>query len=240
MTVKRRKLPPYAALIERLRRKLSITQTVLARRLKVSPMSVSRWERGVQEPSSQIYVRLGTLADGEQRWQFWEYAGLKKSHVAEAKSDEPMAVSVPEGMPVPETPSALVAIPLISSRLGASMCGDYLSEGSTVEILTAPKDWVPNPQNTVCAFVDGDSMEPLIQDGSIVCVDTHDNIPSKLIGKVTVARHERLGTKLSKVTERDGRLYLTSESSSHEEVEYSPDSGWKITGRVLWWLTRSN
>ena len=44
-------------------------------------MAVSRWERGVNEPPADCYIRLGILAGNPDCWFFWQRAGLHKSDV---------------------------------------------------------------------------------------------------------------------------------------------------------------
>jgi hypothetical protein len=40
-------------------------------------MSVSRWERGLLEPSAETYIQLGYLAGDPDCWDFWRRAGLR-------------------------------------------------------------------------------------------------------------------------------------------------------------------
>lgn len=238
MNNKRRKLPPYPALIERLRRELSITQTSLAQRLKVSAMSVSRWERGVQEPSSQMFVKLGTLAIGEMRWQFWEMAGLQRTYV-EGAAKRQIVIEDPTDLHSRSAHASLVPIPLLEARLGASLHGDFLNGCEIVEVLTAPSEWCPHPRNTVCAFVEGDSMEPMIRNGSVVCIDTSVREPSSLAAHVVVAQHPELGTKVSWLDDLgEGKYRFRSENPKCEQMDYTEQ--WQLIGKLLWWLTRTS
>ena len=238
MNNKRRKLPPYPALIERLRRELSITQTSLAQRLKVSAMSVSRWERGVQEPSSQMLVKLGTLATGEMRWQFWEMAGLQRTYV-EGAARRQIVIEDPSDLHSKAIHSSITPIPLLDARLGASLHGDFLGGSDIIEVLTAPTEWCPNPRATIAALVDGDSMEPLIRDGSVICFDTAVNSPTELATHIVVAQHPTLGTKISWLDDLgDGHYRFRSENPEGKPMDYEGE--WQLVGRVLWWLTRTS
>lgn len=76
--------PEWALKIERLRNRLGLSQTALARKLNVSAMAISRWERGVNEPSANCYIHLGKLAGRSECWFFWERAGLAKADVKRA------------------------------------------------------------------------------------------------------------------------------------------------------------
>jgi transcriptional regulator with XRE-family HTH domain len=71
----------WAAMIGRVRDALGLSQAALARRLAVSPMAVSRWERSVNEPSAAIYIQLGRLAGSPHCWFFWQRAGLERSEI---------------------------------------------------------------------------------------------------------------------------------------------------------------
>jgi DNA-binding XRE family transcriptional regulator len=71
-------------MIERMRCALGLSQAGLARKLKVSAMAVSRWERGINEPSSSIYVQLGKMAGSADCWYFWGLAGMTRQDVEKA------------------------------------------------------------------------------------------------------------------------------------------------------------
>lgn len=56
-----------------------MNQTDFGRKFGVTAMSVSRWEDGTNEPPADVYINLGTMADGEDGWYFWNRAGLTKT-----------------------------------------------------------------------------------------------------------------------------------------------------------------
>ena len=229
-------MPPYPALVERLRRDLSITQTSLAQRLKVSAMSVSRWERGVQEPSSQMFVKLGTLATGEMRWQFWELAGLQRTHVEGAASHQ-IVVDDPRAIHRKAMNASIVPIPLLDAQIGASLFGDFINGSDVLEILTAPTNWCPNPASTLAAFVEGPSMEPLIRDGSVVCFDTSQTSAAESAGHIVVAQHPKFGTKVAWLDKTgEDRYSFRSENPDGPPMDLEGD--WKLKGQLLFWTTR--
>jgi transcriptional regulator with XRE-family HTH domain len=71
----------WAKCIAALRKDLAMTQTELADRLGVTAMTVSRWERGLVEPTASGYIGLGNLAGLKNAWYFWRRAGLDESQV---------------------------------------------------------------------------------------------------------------------------------------------------------------
>jgi len=118
-------VPGWAKRIERLRASLNMSQAHLGEELQYSAMAVSRWERGIQEPPGDCYIRLGKLAAGEDRWLFWERAGLTKTDV-ENEMPQPKGVSnfevVLAGSGAKKAivqKTQLVAIPLLQVHAGS-------------------------------------------------------------------------------------------------------------------------
>lgn len=67
---------PWVSPLRKLRRRLGISLAHLGAKLGCSAMTVSRWERGLLEPSNRGYVELGKLAGPPQGWIFWNLAGI--------------------------------------------------------------------------------------------------------------------------------------------------------------------
>src|ERR1700758_4863005 len=73
--------PDWASPIRELRGKLRLNQVELGQRLHYSPMAISRWERGEQEPTDRGYIELGNLAGDPACWYFWGRAGLQNENL---------------------------------------------------------------------------------------------------------------------------------------------------------------
>jgi transcriptional regulator with XRE-family HTH domain len=73
--------PSWAKRIRQLRERLGLSQSALAKKLRCSSMSISRWERGINEPPAQFYLALGKLAGKPQCWFFWGRVKLSKAYV---------------------------------------------------------------------------------------------------------------------------------------------------------------
>jgi DNA-binding transcriptional regulator YiaG len=71
--------PEWAERILKLRVQLGLSQTEFARRLDVSAMAISRWERAINEPPAEAYIVLGKMAGDHECWFFWQRAGLSKA-----------------------------------------------------------------------------------------------------------------------------------------------------------------
>lgn len=61
---------------------MALNQTDFARRLNVSAMAVSRWERGINEPPAECYIQMGKIAGSPDCWFFWERVGLTRSDIS--------------------------------------------------------------------------------------------------------------------------------------------------------------
>ena len=88
---KRIVLPEWGLQITALRERLGINQAELARRMECSAMTISRWERGLLQPSAEHFIQLGNLADKTEAWFFWEMGGVRPSKVLEALQASPRA-----------------------------------------------------------------------------------------------------------------------------------------------------
>ena len=74
-------LPRWAEHVLALRKKLNLSQAEFGNRLSYSPMTVSRWERGLQKPPSDCLLQMAKLAGPRSRWPFWRMAGINPRDV---------------------------------------------------------------------------------------------------------------------------------------------------------------
>lgn len=65
---KRETTPEWVSQITALRERLGINQAELARRLECSAMTISRWERGLLQPSAEHFIQLGNLGNRTDAW----------------------------------------------------------------------------------------------------------------------------------------------------------------------------
>lgn len=247
--------PEWAAKIFHLRGQLDFSQEDLGQRLNCSAMAVSRWERGVQEPQSRIYIELGNLAGDPDCWYFWGRAGLRNEDVLRVipmlrrrlhvnRLPDFEMVRAGSGVPTAESAAVqLVTIPLL--KVVAASHGEkgdnapLLHEAPVESMIAAPGDWCPNPADTSCLRVKGNSMRPLIYDGYIVVVDSSQTDRSTLNGKIVIAWHPDKGLTVSRLQRFDRTEMLMPENRDYEPVSLSRENGWKIIARVLWWIGKA-
>jgi SOS-response transcriptional repressor LexA/DNA-binding XRE family transcriptional regulator len=238
-----------------LRRDLELTQAALASRLHYSAMALSRWERGTHEPPAQGYIRLGNLADKPECFWFWARAGLTGADFSEISPERDKDLdnaqfpqleiqNIKRGKRTSNLRTArLVAIPILAAH--GAMHNDEgdrvfdLDAAPADEIIAAPEAWCPNPSDTNCLRVRGNSMEPLINDGDIVAVDCAQTDPAQLSGKIVVTWQQETGLVLSRFLFVNGAQLLEGENRVYEPVPLGKSRNWRIIGRVLWWVRRA-
>jgi SOS-response transcriptional repressor LexA len=245
--------PPWAKAIRALRLRLELSQAGLGARIGFSAMTVSRWERGAQEPPSHGYIGLGNLSRDAECWFFWERAGLRSEDVLRVlptiqRSTSTSAlhnleiVSAGSGRKRPRNRLQLVAIPLLKVAAGSGNEGDnlpLLSDAPVESMIAAPADWCPNPSYTSCLRVRGNSMLPLIHDGFVVAVDASETDLNKLDGKIVIAWHKDIGLTISRFRRFDHTEVLQPENIEYEAVTLGPKQSWKVVAKVLWWVGKA-
>jgi len=253
MTSQKTSSAEWAVRIRRLLSELRLSQAGLAERLGISPATVSRWLQGHHEPTAESYVALGNLAGTPDGIYFWERAGMDTSGMLEAGVLQAVTslrvnleeVSLIAGKKVSGQIAGkvnAVAIPL----LNATAYGDRipprenvsLSQVDVEQILLAPLDWCPHPENIIGMHLEGESMFPAIPPGAIIFVDTASKDRDRLHQRIAVVSHRDLGFKVARFQRVGGSDLLVSANFKYPPIDVSNASKWKIFGEVLWWVGR--
>jgi hypothetical protein len=160
--------PAWAKAISDLRLHLKLSQAGLGARIGFSAMTVSRWERGAQEPPSHGYIGLGNLARGPTCWFFWERAGLRSEDVLRVlpilkrvtQTSAPHDIEIVtawSGAQRVEDKLQVVAIPLLKVAVaGYGERSDnlpLLTEAPVENMIGAPKLPIP-PSRVASAFAE--------------------------------------------------------------------------------------
>jgi SOS-response transcriptional repressor LexA len=245
--------PEWADRLERLRQTLGISQAGLAKRLHVSAMAPSRWERGINEPPAEIYIQLGKMVGEPACWYFWEKAGIKKADVlsvlnskrgaVRAPARAERAAAAPSVQIIPsarlkkmKAHTAMCAIPLYSTAQVAGVGARIVAEAE--EVVIAPKDWCDHPDETFSIRQSGDRMAPVLRDGYVVAVDHLQTDPSRLDGKMVLASHADKGVIVHWYQRLGKAEMLVPENRDYPPI-YLAEGGWTILGKVVWWLAKA-
>ena len=248
---KRGTLQEWASQITQLRDRLKINQAELARRMQCSAMTISRWERGLLQPSAEHFIQLGNLGTKSDAWFFWEMAGVQASKMIDSLSGSsrhrklmgvaPLEKAHAGAATHPGRVPEMVGLPLLKAVIGShGVQGDRRSSLRKIpasEIIGAPTVWCPNPSYTSLLRVKGNSMGPLIREGDILAVDSFQTDRTELYGKVVVAVNEQKGICVSHLRHYDHLDVLEAENRQYEPVVLNKASGWRIMGKVLWWIS---
>lgn len=201
-------------------------------------MSVSRWERGVQEPSAQVFIQLGNLSSGFEKWYFWELAGLQRSEVSGVSgSANNLVIPATEHLRRAAKKRPLVAIPMTQVKVGGDARPISL-DSPAEEVIAAPEAWCPHPNQTVCATIVDDSMSPTIPKNAVVCIDRAEQSADRLNGKIVVVCHPNQGYRVARLQRRNSHEILAPENKNY--LMFTFEDGWQLEGKVLWWITRPN
>ncbi len=252
MSSRSSKLPQWAEKIGQFRVRLNLSQAELGARLRYSAMAVSRWERGVLEPTAEVYIRLGNLAGEPDCWFFWERAGLRKSdllrllpHVSRQTAPAPVeiATSNQAAKKIRSKASRLFAIPVLDIHAsGSGDEGDRVTDFSRLpaqELIATSATWCPNPATSACLHVEGNSMSPLIKNGDLVAFDYSQTCAEELNGEIVIASHRKRGLTISRFRKYLDVELLEPDNRDYDPIQISKDRNWRIVGKALWWIRKA-
>lgn len=215
-------------------------------------MTISRWERGLLQPSAEHFIQLGNLGNKSEAWFFWEKAGIQPAKMVESlagsargrrwtRSPEMEEARVGARVQGSENRQDIIELPLLKAVAGThGVQGDRRSSLRSIptsQLLGAPALWCPNPGYTSLLRVKGQSMEPLIKGGDILAVDSFQTERADLYDKVVIAANEQKGLCVSRLRRYGNLDVLEGENRQHDPVVLTKANGWRIIGRVLWWIS---
>lgn len=236
--------------VKRLRESLDLTQTAFARALGVTQEFVSKWEHGKKEPSNERYIQMAKMAVLPDCWFFFEKAGLNRSdiyglmpeiqatileRVKKQRIPEIKIVAAPKlkgGGRHKVCKTGYFAVPLL--RDAAAAGAPRLVDEKEVEsyIIVPASQAHPGPDWMTCIRVQGDSMEPILKEGDIVCVDSSITDPRKLQQKMVVAYLDD-GVTIKHLDRVGNQWVLTPENKTYRQQPLGRED--HIVGRVAWW-----
>jgi len=211
-------------------------------------MTISRWERGLLQPSAEHFIQLGNLGNKGEAWFFWEMAGVQPARMVEAltgsrrrKESEVVRLDVGSAdhqLSRLEEPAKVIGLPLLKATAGThGGPGDKRGSLRSVpiqEMVGVPSVWCPNPTYTSLVRVAGSSMEPTIRDRDIVAVDCYQTERRELNGSIVLLTSEEQGLWISRLRRYDSVDVLEAEVRNYEPLIFRKSGRLRIVGRVLW------
>lgn len=247
--LKRRAPPEWVTQITAVRERLGINQAEMARRLECSAMTISRWERGLLQPSANHFIQLGNLGNQTEAWFFWEMAGIQPAKMVEALDSSSPTRKPTKGVTFEivdqdrrtlhtKKISGVIPVPLLKAVAGThGIRGDKRSSLRSIpslEVIGVPAAWCPNPMYTSLITVSGQSMQPAIRDRDIVAVDAYQTERQQLYGQVVVVTSENSGLSVSRLRHYDSVDILEAEDRHYEPIILKKSERCRIIGKVLW------
>ena len=158
---------------------------------------------------------------------------------------------VPYGMSAPELKvvsrrelddlerwEAFVSIPLVRDEAAAGpprAVADDEIEGFCLVY----ESWAKRPEDYICVRVKGDSMEPILPDGSIVAINLKNRAPGRLKGKIVAARHGGgVTVKELRRSESGEDWLLVPYNKEHSPIVIKAEEDNPIIGKVAWWWAK--
>ncbi|QDF68670.1 helix-turn-helix domain-containing protein (plasmid) [Shewanella sp. SNU WT4] len=199
------------------RRKISkLTQQCLADRLLLSKTAISQWERGLNKPSAAVLSDLCKVLNVDEEWL------LTGKDVAD---------------------SSCYAAFMAPFFAGVKVSAGYgcVSDHSTSKLFPVPRCAIKSQSNfnDICCFVaSGDSMNPILLDGSVVAVNTADKDVRD--GKMYVIRQNDL-LRVKFLSRFPNELHVQSANPAYPVEVYVKEgiNEVDVIGHVFWYSSVS-
>ena len=133
---------------------------------------------------------------------------------------------------------AFVSIPLVRDEAAAGP-PRAVADDDIEGFCLIYESWAKRPSDYVAVRVKGDSMEPVLPDGSIVAIHLKSRSPGRLKGKIVAARHEGGVTiKELRRSESGEDWLLVPYNKEHSPLVIKPEEDNPIIGKIAWWWAR--
>ncbi len=140
-------------------------------------------------------------------------------NIIEASSVEPYLADI----------SKSVSLPMIEEPANAGVNLPFLNEDLFKKSLDLNDEFIRQPANNFIFKVSGDSMEPEIEDGCLVVVDTLKNCIS---GCIVIAAIDG-SLVIKRYIEESGRAFLRSTNRFYKDIPITEFTDFRIWGVVV-------
>lgn len=204
-----------------------------ARDLDISASALRNYERGRIPSMAFVY----NLSQRKNISADWLLTGIEKS-----KKSSPTHLNIVVGEKAQkhfeqiESMENYVLVRLLSdtAAAGSPTCIDDNDIEGYAVIYRA---WCQNPEMTTCVRVRGDSMFPLLPDGSIVAINHQECCPERLKGKVVAALVDD-GVTIKYLDFTDRHFILYPENRQYQPIFVEKSRENIVIGKVEWFWGR--
>lgn len=213
--------------IKRFRKARGYTQDGLAKKLGVSPNSISAWELGRNKPLMDKVTIMAKLFDVESSDIIGDSLKNEKNNIASIYSE----LEPPRQKRVYSFAEAQLSEQNgyirsgRSSAAGTPIDGDY--EDAQQEIVV--RNEVPRGADEVVTIA-GDSMQPLLTRGSQAFVH-YQPVPD-YDGQIVIVSIKDIGVTCKKIYREDGKIRLKSINEKYSDMIY-PAQDVRVIGKVI-------
>jgi repressor LexA len=214
------------ARVRALRKANGWNQTDLASRLGVSQVAISNWEKGYDTPAARFLVRLSEFTASEEAKKFF----LEATEIKPLCADE-------EELPANNKRGPVRQVPFLKDAAAAGT-PRAVDPKERLEVADLPRRWVSDPGEIYCLRIRGDSMYPIVRDGSWVVVNTSRNDARELEGHMVAAR-EGDGITIKWLRHNDGVYMLVPQHTSEDNLVrvMKSEGNFSIVGEVVGWFS---
>ncbi|WJY27417.1 helix-turn-helix domain-containing protein [Sporosarcina trichiuri] len=207
--------------IKAMRKAKRMTQKDLAEKLDLVPTSISAWERGAAKPMMDSLSKMAKLFDVSIEYFYGYDSKDQPMYIRETQEDFDLARNIRTVAP------ASVRIPI----LGSISCGDPLL---AVENIKGYRNESPDllPAGELYYLeANGNSMEPVIPNGSLVLIRHQPEVESGEIAAVLLNGDE--DATLKRVRIQNDRMILYPENKEYDPIFVDEDHPVKIIGKAV-------
>lgn len=206
---------------------------IFARELDISPSALGNYERG-RIPSMEFICNLSLRKNVSADWLLTGVERPSNSPKVNLKivtSDE-----IKQHFNHIESMENYVTIRLLSDSAAAGN-PSCINENDIEGYAVTYRAWCKNPEMTTCVRVHGDSMSPLLPDGSIVAINHQERNPNELRGKIVAALVDD-GVTIKYFDYTENHFIFYPENKQYAPIFLERGHNNVIIGKVDWFWGR--
>jgi phage repressor protein C with HTH and peptisase S24 domain len=208
----------------------------------VNHQAVHNWLEGTRQPGAKALTAIWRVYRVDPLWLLTGETGVQGPvvlRVSPPSVPKPALTHAAEFLDNEVERDRFVSVPLLSDAIAAGSPREIRPQ-DIEDFAIIYADWLPAPEMVTCVRISGESMAPILTEGSIVAIDHSQRDARKLDGKMVAFRQDGgasvkwckhhspelvMGLPENKETMDSGGLLVFQGDEVNE----------CIVGRVVWW-----